>query len=140
MNWAQQGAKITAVDLNPTAVSQTKTRFNIFKLEGDIRECDAEHLPFQENEFDYVYSWGVLHHTPGTKKAISEILRVLKPGGRVGVMLYNRQSILYRFIVKWQEGFVNMEKNWLTDLQLASRYSDGERKEGNPHTWPVTKK
>jgi ubiquinone/menaquinone biosynthesis C-methylase UbiE len=139
MNWAQQGAKVTAVDLNPVAVEQTRRRFQVFDLEGDIREADGENLPFAEGSFDFAYSWGVLHHTPGTKQAIGELYRVLKPGGRVGVMLYNRRSFLYRFIIAWQEGFVNMERCWLSELELASRYADGDRREGNPHTWPVTR-
>jgi SAM-dependent methyltransferase len=138
MNWARQGAEVTAVDLNPVSIAQTTRRFELFGLSGSIREADAARLPFQDESFDYVYSWGVLHHSPGIPAAIAEINRVLKPGGKVGVMLYNRQSLLFRFLVRWQEGFVNLESRWLSDLELASRYGDGERREGNPHTWPVT--
>jgi SAM-dependent methyltransferase len=138
MNWAKQGAQVTAVDLNPVAVAQTQRRFELFELPGDVREVDGERLPFADATFDYAYSWGVLHHTPGTRQAIGELARVLKPGGRAGVMLYNRESFLYRFVIRWQEGFVNLERLWLDELALASRYSDGDRREGNPHTWPVT--
>ena len=138
MNWARQGAAVTAVDLNPVSIAQTTRRFELFGLSGDIREADAARLPFENNSFDYVYSWGVLHHSPGIPDAIAEIHRVLKPGGKTGVMLYNRNSLLFRFLVRWQEGFVNLESSWLSDLELASRYGDGERREGNPHTWPVT--
>lgn len=140
MNWAQQGARVTAVDLNPVAVAQTRRRFELFGLEGDIREADAAHLPFEAGSFDYAYSWGVLHHTPDTAQALAEMHRVLKPGGAVGVMLYNRQSLLYWFLIRWQEGFVNLESRWLDARTLASRYSDGDRREGNPHTWPVTRR
>lgn len=138
MNWARHGAKVTAIDLNPVAVAQTKKRFKVFGLEGDIREADAEHLPFPDASFDFVYSWGVLHHTPGTRKAIDEIFRVLVPGGKAGLMLYNRNSLLYRYTVAYQEGVVNAERNFLDERSLASRYGDGGRAEGNPHTWPVT--
>jgi SAM-dependent methyltransferase len=138
MNWARHGARVTAVDLNHVAVDQTRRRFEIFGLDATIREADAGQLPFPDSSFDYVYSWGVLHHSPGLASAIGEIRRVLKPGGRVGVMLYNRESLLYRFVIRWQEGFVNLERLWLDDLGLASRYTDGDRREGNPHTWPVT--
>jgi hypothetical protein len=65
--------------------------------------------------------------------------RVLKPAGKLALMLYNRQSILYRYFVAYQEGFVNLERQFLDELGLASRYGDGGRQEGNPHTWPVTK-
>lgn len=138
MNWALQGAHVTAVDLNPVAVAQTRRRFELFNLSGEVVEVDGERLPFDDGTFDYVYSWGVLHHTPGTRQAIAEIRRVLKPGGATGVMLYNRKSFLYWFIVRWQEGFVNLESRCLDERTLASRYADGDRREGNPHTWPVT--
>ncbi len=138
MNWARHGAHVTAVDLNPVAVEQTRRRFASFGLNGDIRPADAEQLPFTDESFDFAYSWGVLHHTPGTHKALAELWRVLKPGGRLGIMLYNRHSLLFRFLVQFQEGFVNLESQFLDPLQLASRYGDAARQEGNPHTWPVT--
>lgn len=138
MNWAQHGARVTAVDLNPVAVQQTQRRFELFGLTADIRDADAARLPFADQTFDYAYSWGVLHHSPGLKASIAELHRVIKPGARIGVMLYNRESLLYRFLIRWQEGFVNLESRCLTELELASRYTDGERREGNPHTWPVT--
>ncbi|MBI9047056.1 MAG: class I SAM-dependent methyltransferase [Anaerolineaceae bacterium] len=139
MNWAQHGANVTAIDLNPIAVEMTKKRFQVFGLEGKIQEADAESLPFDDNYFDYVYSWGVLHHSPGIEESISEIYRVLRPGGEIGIMLYHRNSILYRFIVEYIEGFLNMEKQFLNQLELSSRYGDGAREEGNPHTWPMTR-
>lgn len=138
MNWARQGALISAVDLNPVAIEQTRRRFQAFDLSGTIQEADGESLPFADNNFDYAYSWGVLHHTPGTHGAIAELHRVLRPGGNVGVMLYHRRSFLYRYVVRYVEGLMNMEERFLDQLALASRYGDGARAEGNPHTWPVT--
>lgn len=138
MNWAKHGARITAVDLNPVAIAQTRKRFEIFGLHGEINEADGEALPFPDSTFDYVYSWGVLHHSPNTRASVAELHRVLKPGGAAGVMLYHRNSILFDYTVRWIEGFVNMESMFLDELELASRYGDGGREEGNPHTWPVT--
>jgi len=140
MNWAQQGALVTAVDLNPVSVRLTRQRFDAFQLSGIVQQADAESLPFREAGFDYVYSWGVLHHTPNIRQAIRELFRVLKPGGSAGVMLYHRNSVLYRFLTEYIEGFLNMERRFLSPLELASRYADGGREEGNPHTWPVTRK
>jgi SAM-dependent methyltransferase len=140
MNWAQRGARVTAVDLNPVAAAQTRRRFELFGLTGDIREVDGETLPFDDASFQFAYSWGVLHHTPGIAKAIAELFRVLAPGGQIGLMLYNRNSILYRYSIAFEEGVVNGERLFLDELELASRYGDGAREEGNPHTWPVTER
>ena len=138
--WSEQGSRVTAVDLNPTSVAQTTQRFSLYSLDGNVLESDARSLPFSDSSFDYVYSWGVLHHSPDISTSIRELYRVLRPGGEFGVMLYNRNSLLYRLTVLWSEGVVNMENKFLEPLALASRYTDGARQRGNPHTWPVTKK
>ncbi|QEG36027.1 class I SAM-dependent methyltransferase [Bythopirellula goksoeyrii] len=137
-NWAKAGAKITAVDLNPQAVKITTERFRQFDLTGNIKLCDARELPFDNETFDYVYSWGVLHHSPDIEKSLSEVLRVLKPGGGFGVYLYCRRSFYYLWGMRYVEGFLHFENQFLSPLQLASRYTDGWEKDGNPHTWPVT--
>jgi ubiquinone/menaquinone biosynthesis C-methylase UbiE len=137
MNWAMHGSRMTVVDLNSVAIEQTRRRFEIFNLNANIVQVDAENLPFSNNAFDYVYSWGVLHHSPNLKRSINEIFRVLRPGGSFGIMLYNRHSFLYRYVIEYLEGFLHLENNFLNPLELASRYCDGAQSEGNPHTWPV---
>jgi SAM-dependent methyltransferase len=81
----------------------------------------------------------VLHHSPDLARSIAELMRVLKPGGGFGVMLYNRRSFLYGYMVRFLEGFLHREARFLTPVELASRYGDGAREEGNPHTWPITR-
>jgi ubiquinone/menaquinone biosynthesis C-methylase UbiE len=139
MNWALRGARITAVDLNPTAVAQTRRRFLQRGLPVRLCETDAESLPFPSSHFDHAYSWGVLHHTPGIQRAIDELYRVLKPGGTIGVMLYYRHSFLHQYVIRFVEGYLHAEREFLTPPQLSSRYGDGARLEGNPHTVPVTR-
>jgi ubiquinone/menaquinone biosynthesis C-methylase UbiE len=140
MLWAQNQSNVIATDLNPVAVDQTKHRFNIFNLKGKIQQEDANNLSFKNNFFDYVYSWGVLHHSPNIEKSISELFRVLKPSSEYGVMLYNRHSLLFWYHVLYLEGFLHKESKFLNKTELANRYSDGHRDEGNPHTWPITQK
>ncbi len=72
MNWAKQGAHVTAVDLNPVAIAQTKRRFELLGLRGDIREMDANSLQFDDASFDYVYSWGVLHHVYSSRHHLTD--------------------------------------------------------------------
>jgi len=95
--FAQYAKKFYAIDLTPKGTKLTKLRFQIFKLFGEIIQADAENLPFKDNYFDFVYSNGVIHHTPNTSKAIEEIYRVLKPGGKIIVMIYHKNSIFYWF-------------------------------------------
>jgi SAM-dependent methyltransferase len=94
--YAQAGAMTTGVDLTDAAVDLCRRRFEYLGLEGEFRQANAEALPFSDETFDCVTSMGVLHHTPDTAAAVAEVFRVLKPGGRLIVMFYHRNSALYR--------------------------------------------
>jgi len=85
---------LSGVDLTERAVEFTRKRLALYGLASDLRQADAEKLPFESESFDLVYSWGVLHHSPDTKKAIDEVRRVLRPGGRARIMIYNKWSIV----------------------------------------------
>ncbi|MBV9956904.1 MAG: class I SAM-dependent methyltransferase [Acidobacteria bacterium] len=98
--FARAGADYTGVDLTEAAVELARRRFELFGLPGTFRTADAENLDFADDTFDLVYSHGVLHHTPDTERAVREVHRVLKPGGRAVVMLYHRDSYNYRFNIR----------------------------------------
>lgn len=89
------GADIYGIDFSEKSVSLAKDRLELFGFDKErIKIADVENLPFPENYFDFVYSWGVLHHTTNIEKAISEIYRVLKPGGNICIMLYHKPSLV----------------------------------------------
>jgi SAM-dependent methyltransferase len=94
--FAKAGADYTGVDLTEAAIELARTRFEVSGLSGEFRVADAENLDFPDDSFDLVYSHGVLHHTPDTARAVREVHRVLRPGGRAVVMLYHRGSYNYR--------------------------------------------
>jgi ubiquinone/menaquinone biosynthesis C-methylase UbiE len=94
LEWAKSSPRsLTGVDLTPRAIEFTRSRFDAYGLHSRLEPADAEQLPFADNSFDLVYSWGVLHHSPDTPRAISEVFRVLRPGGIARVMIYHRWSI-----------------------------------------------
>lgn len=92
LQFARRGAIVTGVDLTPRGIELVRKRFAMEGLSVDARVADAEQLPFDDETFDAVYSFGVLHHTPNTAKAVNEVHRVLKPGGRIIIMLYHTRS------------------------------------------------
>lgn len=92
--FAQAGARLTGIDLTERAVEHTRRRFELFGLKSDLRVADAESLPFADESFDWVYSWGVLHHSPDTARAIDEVWRVLRRRGRARVMIYHKHSLV----------------------------------------------
>lgn len=93
--FAREDAKITAIDITDAAVDMARRNAEIQSLTIDIQKADAERLAFPDHTFDYVFSWGVLHHTNNMDQAFGEVSRILKPGGRGLAMVYYRNSIAY---------------------------------------------
>jgi ubiquinone/menaquinone biosynthesis C-methylase UbiE len=93
--FAEAGANVTAVDLTPWAVETTRERLEAFGLEGTVLEADGESLPFEDESFDVVFSWGVIHHTTNMDRALGELVRVLRPAGTLVLMLYHRRSLFF---------------------------------------------
>lgn len=93
--FARNGARYVDADLSGNSLSLARQGFLLERLTGGFTQTDAESLPFASETFDLVYSHGVLHHTPDTERAIGEVFRVLKRGGKAIIMLYARESLGY---------------------------------------------
>jgi SAM-dependent methyltransferase len=95
LEWAKAAPRsLTGIDLTERAVEHTRRRLALRGLRSDVFVGDAERLPFPDDSFDVVYSWGVLHHSPRTEVAVAEVLRVLRPGGVARVMIYHKHSVV----------------------------------------------
>lgn len=97
--FASSGAIVSGVDLSSEHLRIATQRFATYGIPADLRLADAENLPFEDGSFDVVYTFGVIHHTPDTERAVDEIHRVLKPGGRAIIGVYHRYSAFFLFAV-----------------------------------------
>ena len=94
--FAEAGAIVTAVDLTERAVKMSNLRFKLFGIRNaQAQQADAERLPFPDGEFDFVWSWGVIHHSSHTDDIVKEIHRVLKDNGTAKIMIYHKNSTRY---------------------------------------------
>ena len=76
-----------------TAVEAICRRLALRGLRAHVLQCDAENLPFTTGAFDFVWSWGVIHHSSRTARIVREIARVLNRTGACRVMVYNREGM-----------------------------------------------
>jgi SAM-dependent methyltransferase len=118
--FAEAGADLYGIDLTPRAIGHTRRRFDAFGLSSRLAVGDAEKLAFAEGFFDVVYSWGVLHHSPDTPRAINEVFRVLKPGGHARVMIYHRWSLV-GFMLWIRYALFNL-RPWTSLSRVYARY------------------
>lgn len=143
------GARYTGCDLSLRSLTLAQRGFELSDLLGSFVHTDAENLPFRDASFDVVYSHGVLHHTPYTERAIGEVYRVLRTGGKAIIMLYARESFSYvigaqtlgRLRLEWARlrmgreafnRFVGLPlefRGWLPDWIVINNSTDGL---GNP--------
>lgn len=93
LEWLKAGAITTGVDLSAASIERARQRCQQAGYPPDLHVADAEQLPFPDNSFDVVYSYGVMHHSPNTEQCVREGWRVLKPGGQARIMLYHHPSI-----------------------------------------------
>ena len=96
----KRGGVYSGADLTDESVKRVKMRFSLRDLPFDqIEQASALDLPFADNSFDIVFSHGVLHHIPEIRKAQAELKRVLKPEGKLIVMLYAKWSLNYMLAI-----------------------------------------
>jgi len=96
INFARNGATVTAVDLSEKSLDIARQRARVYGLEDRITfyQANAERLldvvPF--GDYDLVYSFGVVHHTPDPYEALWQMTEYLAPGGILKLMVYHRWS------------------------------------------------
>ena len=98
------GAKVHGVDLSEL---HHKLSTQLFSHEDvDLRLASAESLPYEDDYFDFVVSWGVLHHAGDDQQCYNEVHRVLKPGGKCFLMLYRKGGAKYHYQKLFKKGLL----------------------------------
>ena len=135
INFARAGAKVTAIDYSGKSLEIAKKRADVYSLEVDFYKADAEELSktVPVEDYDLVYSFGVVHHTPKPQRAVSEIRKYMGPRSVMKMMVYNRYSWkVFWILMRYGKGAF-----WKVD-ELIARHSEAQT--GCPVTYTFTKK
>jgi 2-polyprenyl-3-methyl-5-hydroxy-6-metoxy-1,4-benzoquinol methylase len=136
INFARAGANLTAVELSAESLRIAAQRAEVMGVADDIRfvEANAEELTsvLDEEPYDLVYSFGVVHHTPHPERALAEMRAFTAPGGTLKLMVYHRRSWKVFWIVATQ----GKGRFWKTD-ELVAEHSEAQT--GCPVTFSYTR-
>ena len=107
INFARAGAELTAVDLSHESLRIAEQRAGTMGLADRIRfvEANAEEVAssLEGEQFDLVYSFGVVHHTPHPERALAQMRQLAAPGATLKLMVYHRRSWKVFWILATQE-------------------------------------
>jgi len=96
INFVRHGADLTVVELSKKSLDLCRKRFKTYGLDARLLHGNAEDLVRvlgrQNEKFDLVYSFGVIHHTDQPADIVNEVKKVLKPGAEFRLMLYAKYS------------------------------------------------
>jgi ubiquinone/menaquinone biosynthesis C-methylase UbiE len=129
---ARHAKSFTGIDLTEYAVKSTTERMKVFGTNAKILQMDAEKLDFPDQSFDFIWTWGVIHHSSDTRAILKQMHRVLRPGGSAVVMVYHRNFWEYyvrRGLLRgmlngqlWRAGSLHKVVQLSTDGGLARYY------------------
>ena len=140
---AERGAVYYGLDIADEPVSLMRLRLEqldaTIPVTARVVQGSALDVPFGNAFFDYVYSIGCLHHTGSVSRGVAEIARILRPGGKAIVMLYNRRS--FRQLSRVQrERLRTRARGTSFDERVRGLYDVNQAGEAAPHTDYVSKR
>jgi ubiquinone/menaquinone biosynthesis C-methylase UbiE len=128
----------TGIDLTSHAAAMTTRRLKLFMMPGRVLQMDAEDMDFADNSFDFIWSWGVIHHSADTRRVLQEMHRVLRPGGRSTIMVYYKSWWTFyvrgflRGVFQWQfrkQASLHRVAQSATDGAIARYYTQRQWQE-----------
>ncbi len=91
---ARRWAEVVSTDYVPALLVRARERAAAERLEIEFREADAEALPFPDASFDAVVSTFGVMFTPDQDRAAAELLRVCRPGGKIGLANWTPEGFI----------------------------------------------
>ena len=127
---ARRWADVTSTDYVPALLERGRARAEAERLPVTFQEADAENLPFADGSFDVVLSIFGVMFTPNQEQAARELLRVCRPGGKIGLANWTPDGFIghvFRTIGKHvpPPAGVTSPALWGTQQRLRELFGDG---------------
>jgi ubiquinone/menaquinone biosynthesis C-methylase UbiE len=127
---ARRWAEVTSTDYVPALLERGRARAIADGLDVTFQQADAEDLPFADGSFDVVLSVFGVMFTPNQEQAAAELLRVCRPGGKIGLVNWTPESFIghvFRTIGKYipPAAGVKSPSLWGTEQRQRELFGDG---------------
>lgn len=105
---AKADLRVCAIDISEAMLKHAQQRTKDASVSDRVEfyQKDLTKLDFPDASFDYAFSWGVIIHIPEAERALDELARIIRPGGKLALYLTNRTALdhklesLIRFIIR----------------------------------------
>jgi len=137
INFARHGAAVTVAELSEESMKIAQQRAEVFEVSDRVEfyNGNAEELMnfVPVDEYDLIYSFGVIHHSPHPERILDQARRYARPGSTLKVMVYNRRSwkVLW-MVLKYGRG------DFSKTTELIAEHSEAQT--GSPVTYAYTKR
>ena len=126
--------RLVGIDVSRSSLAEAKARLELHGAEFELFHHDVANgpLPIADASIDLVHSSGVLHHMPDMAPALSELRRVLKPGGSAQFMVYHRDSL-------WVHLYVAHERQILQQIDAGLGLAEAFQKSTDGPNCPISR-
>jgi ubiquinone/menaquinone biosynthesis C-methylase UbiE len=123
--------KLYGLDVSKTALKASKERLDLHGIRAELVHVEesANEIPFPANSIDYIHTSGVLHHCKNLDAILKEFHRILKPDGKISIMVYNYNSIWLHLFVAY---VLQIQKNKLSEYSILEAFRHSTDGEGCP--------
>lgn len=116
---------LTGIDVSPKALAIASERLKLHDADNvvSLLHQTDEVINLPSGSMDYIHTSGVLHHVPNEIAVLKEFHRILRHGGRVRIMIYNRESLWWHLYVPWYLQVKKRVINRKVSIDVAFRMS-----------------
>ncbi len=120
--------RLIGIDVSEPSLGEARHRLALHGIQAQLTRLHPTdtRLPLASNSIDLIHCSGVLHHVPRPDLVLKEFRRVLKPGGRAQIMVYNYDSVFLHLYVAYKKMIV---EGLYRDLDVAAAFgklTDGD--------------
>ena len=121
--------ELTATDIDPTATERFGRLQGQYGRRLQVRQADIENLPFDRASFDVVVAFYAIHHVENVERAIEQLMRVLRPGGWLGIADENQRYVVGPLKYLWRSNRIARQEI----CELVGREAEIKAQAGDAH-------